>query len=38
LSTNAGQMEHLTVGNVIPKFAHWFLDHLIDYDYSLKRY
>jgi hemerythrin-like metal-binding protein len=38
LSVHAGQFEHLTIGDVIPKFVHWFSDHLIDYDYSLKRY
>lgn len=38
LSTNAGNLELLTIGDVIPKFAHWFSGHLIDYDYSLKKY
>lgn len=38
LSTNAGKFETLTTADIIPQFARWFSGHLIDYDYSLKKY
>ena len=38
LKENAKDMAHLKTSDVVPYFAKWFKDHLIDYDYSLKRY
>jgi hemerythrin-like metal-binding protein len=38
LCDNAEELSHYTIADLMPKFALWFKDHLIDYDYSLKQY
>jgi hemerythrin-like metal-binding protein len=38
LSESTGHVEQLTTADLKPKFTHWFTNHLIDYDYSLKRF
>jgi len=38
ISTHVEDLDQIKTSEVMPQFVRWFSDHLIDYDYTLKRF